>query len=155
VDWMYRYGGATATSSLSVAASMGSGTLAVHTWELSGGQPEWETPALAECLLGAKLMSLHAAKGAWVGVQEGDVLVPTGSDVITVMLNRWNRTKPARGLTVDTGSTSPDFDLSLPLSVLSHGTSGDSLVSDDSGIYDLTNRSGTRSQHFTAVIITL
>jgi hypothetical protein len=67
VDWVRR-GVTNSTTSLGVATSLGLGTLAVYTWELdgSGAQPAWEHPVLAECLLGAKLMSLHAAKDAWV-----------------------------------------------------------------------------------------
>jgi hypothetical protein len=94
------------------------------------------------------------------------VLVPVGSDVvdnkgepaITVMLNRWNRTKDSRGrvkqrsLTEDvaTASSTPDWNASTSLSVLSE-TSIESMVSDDSGsdlIYDFTNRSGTHAPSF-------
>jgi hypothetical protein len=94
------------------------------------------------------------------------MLVPVGSDIvdnkgepaITVMLNRWNRTKDSRGrvkqrsLTDDTAtaSSTPDWNASTSLSVLSE-TSIESMVSYDSGsdlIYDFTNRSGIHAHSF-------
>jgi hypothetical protein len=67
-DWV-RSGDGSTSATLSVGASLGSGTLSVYTWQLAlGGQPPeaWEHSVIEECLLGSKLMSLHAAEGAWV-----------------------------------------------------------------------------------------